>query len=38
MNDRFRFGVAWLFTFALCGVLISAAYWNLHWAMIPIGR
>jgi len=38
MNDRFRFGIAWVFTLALCFILISTAYWNLHWGMIPIGR
>jgi len=30
MAYGFRLGATWVFTFILCGVLISAAYWHLH--------
>jgi hypothetical protein len=35
MDDRFRSGEAWLFTFAVCAVLITTAYWNVHWGIAP---
>ena len=38
MYDRFRLGAAWMITFALCGVLITTAYWNLYWGIVPVGR
>jgi hypothetical protein len=38
MDDRFRLGAAWALTFVVCGGLISAAYWNLHWGIVPFGN
>jgi hypothetical protein len=38
MGDRFRLGAAWVFTFVICGVLISTAYWNIHWGIVPFGN
>jgi hypothetical protein len=38
MNDRIRVGIAWVFALALCIVLISSAYWNLHWVIFPISK
>ena len=33
MDDRFRLGAAWVFTFALCAGLTTTAYWNVHWGI-----
>ena len=35
MDDRFRIGAAWVFTFVVCGALITPAYWNVHWGIVP---
>jgi hypothetical protein len=25
----------WVFTFVVCGALITTAYWNVHWGIVP---
>jgi len=38
MDDRFRIGIAWMFTFILCALLISTVYWDPHWGLFPFGK